>query len=848
MIRPKKLLLTTSIALCLLALGATSASAAPPTIVSTGFSEVTTDSATLEAEINPNGKPTLYRFEYGPEDCSLSPCASTPEASIPSGASPVLVSAGIEGLAPGTKYHFRAVAKNSEAIGGVNGPVRTFKTFGLPSPFPPCPNDSLRTEENPMSPFIEYLGQNLPDCRAYEQASPVDKNGLDVKGLPVWVKASSEGDAVTFMPTAGIPGGEGAQAELPPMLARRGADDWSTEGMLPPASTGQEALVMGWAPDFSHVFTTAVQLTPARATAILSRSAEGEITEVLPHTTQMKLPPFMAGSDLDGSVMAFESSAELQEEAIEGASNVYAWERSSGELRLASILNDETSPPQGAFAGSYDWGEGTTIAATDEGGSARDYYTQDQHAISEDGAAIYFTAAGTGRLYLRVNPTEAQSPLDLQGKCTNPGLACTIEVSASKKTNGGGPNGTDAAGHRPAAFMGASADGSVAYFTSPEKLTNDAYTGPEPLAPAIAQAPKDDGDPKDIDFQPAKAAGIALSATHFYWANPEAGTIERAPLGGGAETEVFVSGLENPQYVALDATHVYWSATGPLLEGKPQDGLGTIGRAEIGATEGEEVEEDFITGASNPQGVAVNAEHIYWANGGRLSPDNSPGAVATRTIGRAKLGPTGAEEVEQDCLQVDEAGGRNTSRRGSRSTPPTSTWRSTPRRASASSSAMTSAAKRRAGCASSRASTWARKACGGWRSTPNSSTGRGGGRTRSGGSRSPTSTWNHSARYPLGAEWIQEPGFPTGVALAGSEIFWAANQGTPVNAGNDLYRYEVASGELSDLSVDTSEPVKGADVQGILGASEDGASVYFAANGVLAAGATPGSCDGVLHR
>ncbi|HEX5701940.1 MAG TPA: fibronectin type III domain-containing protein, partial [Pyrinomonadaceae bacterium] len=290
MIRPRKLFLTTSIALCLTALAATGATAAPPTIVSTGFSKVSTDSARLEAEINPNGQATFYRFEYGPQDCSLNPCASTPELEIPaqstgsgdltegsnavtnvvvsegafsvgasiagtgipasttitaidtgaktlalsqpatasatgvaltvSGAQPV--SAQVEGLEPGTKYFFRAVAKNSDAPSGVNGPVRTFKTFGLPAPPSLCPNDSLRTIENPMAAFIEYLGQNLPDCRAYEQASPVDKNGLDVKGLPVWVKASPAGDAVTFMPTAGIPGGEGAQ-ELTPMLSRRGA-------------------------------------------------------------------------------------------------------------------------------------------------------------------------------------------------------------------------------------------------------------------------------------------------------------------------------------------------------------------------------------------------------------------------------------------------------------------------------------------------------------------------------------------------------------------------------------------------------------------------------------------------
>jgi len=54
--------------LCSLALTATSASAAPPTISEPSVSHPTTTSATLEAEINPQGQKVGYRFEYGPAD------------------------------------------------------------------------------------------------------------------------------------------------------------------------------------------------------------------------------------------------------------------------------------------------------------------------------------------------------------------------------------------------------------------------------------------------------------------------------------------------------------------------------------------------------------------------------------------------------------------------------------------------------------------------------------------------------------------------------------------------------------------------------------------------------------
>ena len=57
---------TVAAALCLIAVGAQSASAAAPTILSTGVSKVGTDSATLRAEVNPGGLESFYSFEYGP--------------------------------------------------------------------------------------------------------------------------------------------------------------------------------------------------------------------------------------------------------------------------------------------------------------------------------------------------------------------------------------------------------------------------------------------------------------------------------------------------------------------------------------------------------------------------------------------------------------------------------------------------------------------------------------------------------------------------------------------------------------------------------------------------------------
>jgi hypothetical protein len=54
----------------------------------------------------------------------------------------------------------------------------------------------------------------------------------------------------------------------------------------------------------------------------------------------------------------------------------------------------------------------------------------------------------------------------------------------------------------------------------------------------------------------------------------------------------------------------------------------------------------------------------------------------------------------------------------------------------------------------------------------------------------------------------------------------------PASTGSDLYRYDVSSETLTDLSVDTlSTEGDGASVQGVVGVSDDGEVVYFGATG-----------------
>lgn len=55
--------------------------------------------------------------------------------------------------------------------------------------------------------------------------------------------------------------------------------------------------------------------------------------------------------------------------------------------------------------------------------------------------------------------------------------------------------------------------------------------------------------------------GMAIDATHVYWANKEDGTIKAVPLAGGPVT-VLAAGQLQPANVAVDADFVYWTNFG----------------------------------------------------------------------------------------------------------------------------------------------------------------------------------------------------------------------------------------------------------------------------------------------
>ncbi len=819
----RRAVLTVLALLCAGGVAAQAVTAAPPTVTGVSASGVSSSSATLKAEVNPGGKLTRWHFEYGLSDCSKSTCTAIPipEGQIPAGSSAVPIEEAIAGLIPGTVYHFLLSVKNGDG-GTIRSVDRVFATRGASGPV-------------------------LPDSRAFEQASPIDKDGGDADGEAGLVKAASVGGGVSFGSTFGMPGGKGAQA-FPSYFGLRESVQrgWATRGLLPPPVFGERARVQGWLADFGKTYANAERLGSPRTKALIEQDTAGAspqaITAYVPDAEYA-----YDGTSKDASTVVFESEARLPAEeggepnqaAIEGRPNVYVWDRSTHEVSLAGVMNDGTAPAKGTLAGPYNWVKGAAPSTLRDGGSMRGYYLQGTHAITASGD-IYFTESGTGQLYLRRNPTQPQSEV-VANKCTKLAEACTIHVSASKRTT------PDPAGPQPAAFQAASADGSKVFFTSPEKLTDNANTGPEQPAAGIGIGSSATGEIEDATFIPKRAVGVAVDSKYVYWADPIGGTIGRAELNGDNPEDDFIApgpsecefdveiepgvfekekvlAPTSPRYVAVDAGHIYWTNTGLRSgSGDPLNEGGTIGRADIEGAEAS-VEPSFICGASNPQGVAVNSTHVFWAN------------AATNSIARATAD---GNAIEQSFFKLQATAwtpygvavsadyvyyGVTESQTDNGILGRISLVGGEPQVIAIGSAGL------RGVSADTGYIYWTSPGEAAVGRIPLSDYGKG----------------NCGAVASCEREFVKDiGGKPNGLASDSSHLYWSVNGESPSNPGNDLYRYEPSTDMLTDLTPD-SDDKNGAEVQGVLGVSEDGSRIYFAANGDLDGGgsAGQGNCKG----
>ena len=167
---------------------------APPGVATGDPVSVTTSGGRLTGTVDPNGRPTTYRFEFGPTPLYGS---STPVQDAGAGDGDVAVGADIGDLAPGSVIHYRLVASNADGeVAGLDRILIALPAPNLPLPDPPAPN--LPTPPNgptisnltiPLTvevgqPFVVRAGGRDPD-------DPVNSIAIDFDDGPGYFAESA---------------------------------------------------------------------------------------------------------------------------------------------------------------------------------------------------------------------------------------------------------------------------------------------------------------------------------------------------------------------------------------------------------------------------------------------------------------------------------------------------------------------------------------------------------------------------------------------------------------------------------------------------------------------------------
>lgn len=557
---------------------------AAPSILGQFATSVRPDNAALKAQINPHfWDDASYYLEYGTGKCSEGGCEI--KQPLPPGTSlggkvvnlALSASVFLANLSPATTYHYRFVAQSSGSEGqpvrGVGGKVGedgaegAFTTPSTPTP-PPNPDTC------PNAQFRSSLSAFLPDCRAYEMVSPVDKNNGDILTLQninafhaALNQSATSGQKLTYSTYRAF-GDAQSGPYTSQYIASRESGGWASHSISPPRNISfvstdlsletefwafSPDLCMGW---LRHDTDPPLAAGAPEGFASLYRREncgeegyEAIVTETPPNLSSQFFAPELEGVSGDGEHAVFRVNDQLTGNAnpIKGGlphpnqegTNYQCYGSFGGELSLLSVL------PNGATNKTN-----CSVGTAGQGFNGRSHAVS--QAISEDGSRVFWTASaavsGPGQVYLRVNSEQSQSAIG-GGKCTEPELACTIAVS-------------QVASPEPARFWTAAADGSKAVFTI--------------------------GD-------------LGAGKADLYEAELE--EKEEAPLS--AKTTLIAHGVAGLLGAGEDASHIYFVSREALDEGAAE-GKPNLYLYEAGEEEGEEGTTAFIATLAAADAPATN--------------------------------------------------------------------------------------------------------------------------------------------------------------------------------------------------------------------------------------------------
>jgi hypothetical protein len=458
--------------------------ARPPVLSEEATQSVTSSEATLRAQVNPEGFSTTYEVEYGTTEAYGQ---STPIRTLGlTDASPHLVSIPLEGLSPGTAYHWRLIADNTNAsfpgTGSATGEDREFTTFRSFEADTECPNQSFRSGASAA----------LPDCRAYEMVSPLDKEGGDIVNqsdgsvLSAELDQSAEsGEKLAYGAYRAFGDAKAAPRTAQYVAVRHEGEGWQSHYILAPRErVNQATLTSTWnelralSPDLCEAWVKTYAEPTLAPEAVAEQmnlyrrgdqaegcggeeSWEALTTSVFPHSSYGTGNQFeFEGASADGSASIYAAEDNLETEGIQppnlggphigsGAEHLalYYQEEGEGKPRFVCVLPNGSPLSEGCGAGA-----GIQIIDTDTV-SRNTWLTG---AISEDGQRVFWSTIPGRKIYLRENPGMEQSASGCEAA-----KACTIAVS--KK-------GEELSGTSGSLLWAAAKDGSEALYETGKDL------------------------------------------------------------------------------------------------------------------------------------------------------------------------------------------------------------------------------------------------------------------------------------------------------------------------------------------------------------------------------------------
>jgi hypothetical protein len=436
-----------------------------PNIRSQYATSVTGSEAELQARINSRfWNDTTFKVEYGTAPCFKGGCTETAARRLTSkvvNAYLKIPAVLLEGLEPATTYHYRFVAQSSGGgpVYGVDpdgegpgeasfeeGEERIFTTSRTPGVREPCPdNEAFRSGPAAL----------LPDCRAYEMVSPLDKENADISVLTelagaapaVLNQSSTDGGKLTFGSVRSF-GGAVSAPLTSQYVATRGEGGWVTHPISPSLEGEGETVALDtefWS--FSPDLCESWVLAPGEP--VLAPGAQPETPNLYRRTDSecggssyealSTAPGYghlaLQGISADGSAAIYIADGPLTEEGEPtlGESTPQLYYRQGAQTRFVCILPDgEASQKPCAPGGSL---AGNPLT------NGSHYNANVAGAISADGQRVFWEAGGIhAPLYLRENPGQPQSALAHggaggTGKLTEKSTGVTALVAAKGKAS-----------------------------------------------------------------------------------------------------------------------------------------------------------------------------------------------------------------------------------------------------------------------------------------------------------------------------------------------------------------------------------------------------------------------------